>query len=34
MIAERSKILTGYRSVILWHYQNNYVERSNLLPEY
>jgi len=28
--AERSKILTGYKSeIILLNYQNNYVERSN-----
>jgi len=27
--AERSKILAGYRKVILLNYQNNYVERSN-----
>jgi len=27
--AERSKILIGYREVILFKYQNNYVERSN-----
>jgi len=29
---ERSKILAGYRNAILF-YQNNYVERSNLLLE-
>jgi len=27
--AERSKILAGYRKVILLNYQNNYIERSN-----
>jgi len=27
--AEKSKILTGYRKVILLNYQNNYVERTN-----
>jgi len=27
--AERSKILAGYRKVVLLNYQNNYVERSN-----
>jgi len=31
---KRSKILSGYRKIILLNHRNNYVERSNQLLEY